>query len=230
LEALAPVDSLVQKIVALTANLNGEELAQWKLLLGIAAGGLAPHGQAPVDGAGQAALNTVVRCLAKMQPTGIVWRGNTDFINVTIMADIINEARARLSAAERVDRYWLSAARDKAKNLVECQPFKQFLKSNVSGLKPSGLATYIYYKGIGSGLDPHLDADSFTVNFILVLEHQYKKDPSHLVIYGPDSEPERILLKPGEAVILYAGSTIHARQDLKEDERVTLLTIGLTRN
>jgi hypothetical protein len=228
MDAVVEVDSLVEKIVALTTDLSGEELAKCKLLLGVAAGGLAPHGQAPGDAASAAALKTVIRCLSKMQPSGIAWRGNPDFIDEPTMDRVRAEAAVRRTDAEKVDRYLLAAGRSHAKSLIESESFNQFLRTNFPALKPSGLATYIYYEGAGSGLDPHLDSDSFSVNLILVLEHNYQTNPSHLVVYGSDSEPERILLAPGEAVILYAGSTIHAREDLQENERVTLLTIGLT--
>src|SRR5271156_4324472 len=111
MDAVVEVDSLVEKIVALTTDLSGEELAKCKLLLGVAAGGLAPHGQAPVDAAGAAALSTVIRCLAKMQATGIAWRGKLDFIDDTTIAGVRAEAAARRNDAEKVDRYLLSAGR-----------------------------------------------------------------------------------------------------------------------
>jgi hypothetical protein len=225
----AEVDSLVEKIVALSADLSPDELSKCKLLLGIAAGGLAPRGQAPVDVASAAALETVIRSLAKMQPSGIAWRGKPQFLDDATLAGVKSEAAARRIDAEKVDRYWLAAGRAEAKQLIESRSFNQFVEQQFDDLRPSGLATYIYYDGLGSGLDPHLDSDAFSVNLIVVLEHKYLANPSHLVIYGKDSQPERILIAPGEGVILYAGSTIHAREDLGENESVTLLTIGLTK-
>jgi hypothetical protein len=227
--AVAEIDSLVEKILALSASLSPDELAKCKLLLGVAAGGLAPRGQAPIDAARAAALKTVIRSLAKMQPTGIAWRGKPEFLDEPTLTALRSEATSRRVHAEKVDRYLLAAGRSQTTQLIESSAFNEFIEWQFDDLRPSGLATYIYYEGLDSGLDAHLDSDSFSVNLILVLEHNYSADPSRLVIYNEDCQPERILIAPGEGVILYAGSTIHAREDLKQDENITLLTIGLTK-
>jgi len=221
------INSLVEKIVALAGDMTPAELAQCKLLLGVAAGGLAPRGQAPVDPERAAALKTIIRSLAKLQPTGIAWHGKPDFISDGTLTSLRSEALARRRDAEQVDRYLLSGGRSCANELIASPSFKTFLKQNLAEMEPTGQATYIYYEGLGAGLDPHLDADAFSVNLILVLEHLFAGSPSNLIIYNSDGQAERFLIAPGEAVVLYAGSTIHAREDLNQGESVTLLTIGL---
>ena len=60
-----------------------------------------------------------------------------------------------------------------------------------------------------------------------MLEHKWSAEPpSSLVIFPPHREPERLLLEPGEIVILFAGSIAHGRERMKPGESVAILTFG----
>jgi hypothetical protein len=107
---------------------------------------------------------------------------------------------------------------------------KQFVQGLYSGVEPTGVASYIYYDGQGHGLDPHVDTEVYEINVIVMLEHVHPIDaePSHLLIYEDDVLPNRVLLAPGEVVVLNAGSVVHAREDMASGERVSILTVGFS--
>ncbi|WP_150123925.1 hypothetical protein [Methyloversatilis sp. RAC08] len=107
---------------------------------------------------------------------------------------------------------------------------KRFVQSLFPGVMPTGVASYIYYDGEGHGLDPHIDTEVYEINVIVMLEHvlPVSGEPSHLLIYENDVVPNRVLLVPGEVLILNAGSVVHAREDMARGEKVSILTVGFS--
>jgi hypothetical protein len=219
-------ESLVEKICALAESLDDKELARYRLMLGVAAGGLAPHGNAPSDPEKLLAFKTILQCLARIQKTGIAYRGRPHFLTDDLLSRLQTECDQMRDIAEKADRYLLTSTGDVAHELARGAALNQFVNEVCPGLTPTGTSSYIYYEGKDAGLDPHIDSDSYSVNVILILDHSSPKSGSRLIIFRPDGTENRLQLEPGECVILYAGGTVHAREDLIEGESVRLLTIG----
>jgi hypothetical protein len=60
----------------------------------------------------------------------------------------------------------------------------------------------------------------------MMLEHVTNGVPSALVLYPPTRAPQRIHLAPGELIVLYADSIAHARERMKEGEKVRIVAFG----
>lgn len=218
---------LTNKLNAITAGLNPAELDNYKLFLGIAAGGLAPHGDLPKDGAKAAAFETVLQCLAKIQPTGVLWRGRPDFMTNELLNQLQAEAVERQKTAIKHDRYMLGCGGPVANELAVSTTFVEFVNKFAPEMIPTGIASYLFYDKEGLGLCPHIDTETFTLNAIIMLKQEYvTSPPSHLILYPVNQPPQRILLSPGEILLLYAGGTVHAREDVKAGESVHLVTVG----
>jgi hypothetical protein len=218
---------LVDKLDSITAGLDEAELDNYKLLLGIAAGGLAPHGHLPTSGAKSEAFQTVLKCLAKIQPTGVVWRGRPDFMTDELLVSLQREADEGRGKAIRHDRYFLGYGGPVADRLARSGALVDFVSNHTTRMAPTGVASYLWYDEPGCGLDPHIDTETFTLNGIIMLRHTYVTEPaSGLQLYPPDQPAERIHLEPGELLLLYAGGTVHAREDVKPGESISLLTVG----
>jgi hypothetical protein len=218
---------LVDKLDRITHGLDEAELDNYKLLLGIAAGGLAPHGHLPVGGPKGEAFQVVLKCLARIQPTGMVWRGRPEFMTDELLARLQREADDGRSKAIRHDRYFLGYGGPVADKLAMSGELVDLVSRHTTRMAPTGIASYLWYDEPGCGLDPHIDTETFTLNGIIMLRHTYMTEPpSALQLYPPDQPPERVLLAPGEMLLLYAGGTVHAREDVKAGESVSLLTVG----
>src|SRR4051812_1192742 len=91
---------LTEKLRRFNADLNEAEQANFKLLLGLAAGGLAPGLQRPLDEAAAAAFDTVSDTLSKLQPyskrishNGIAYRGRPEFMTTELLEALQTEAQ-----------------------------------------------------------------------------------------------------------------------------------------
>jgi hypothetical protein len=226
-EDIAMESQLIEKLNTLANGFNGAELDNYKLLLGIAAGGLAPHGDFPETGSRAQAFETVLRCLAKIQPTGALWRGRPDFMTDELLSQLQAEAEERRKSATRHDRYNLGCGGELADQYAVSAPLVDLVNTYAPNMMPTGIASYLFYDQEGLGLSPHIDTEIFTLNAILMLKHEYTlSPPSHLLLFPVDQPPQRVLLSPGEIILLYAGGTVHAREDMKTGETVHLLTVG----
>lgn len=224
-------NTLIDKLNNLTSLLDDAEMDNYKLLLGLAAGGLAPTGDVPEEDSKPDAFETVLNCLSHIQPSGIVWRGRPDFMNDDLLLRLQQEAIERRESAifHDHDQYYLGCGGPIANELAKSKDFLD-LVSNKSGkgMTATGIASYIYYESEGCGLPPHVDTQTFTMNAILMLSHEYDhaQSPSHLLVYPVNAPAQRILLEPGDLFLFFAGGTIHGREYLKKDEVVNILTFG----
>ncbi|ALV07413.1 hypothetical protein [Roseateles depolymerans] len=221
---------LAKRFASLKRSLTQEELENYKLLLCMAAGGLAPRGSRPHSEASAAAFRTVLQCLSDMRVQGTMWRGRPACVTDIVLASLQEESRCTREIAKPTDRYLLGCGGTVADQFALDRDLKRFVQDLYPGVEPTGVASYIYYDGQGHGLDPHVDTEVYEINVIVMLEHLHPVDaePSHLLIYEDDVSPRRILLAPGEVVVLNAGSVVHAREDMKPGERVSILTVGFS--
>lgn len=226
--------ALGRKFLQFATDLTPAERDNFKLILMDAAAGFSPNGKLPSDDAEGALFRTVLGCLSQLQPhssripsDGIAYYGRPSLISDALLSELIDEAqRRRLDALHEGD-YHLGCGGPLADRFSVSQPLLDFVTAHAGPVSPTAIASYLYYEKAGQGLDPHVDTDVFSVNLILMLRHEYSGNTaSHLVIYPPDLSPKRFLLQPGEVVLLFADSIVHAREPLADGEEVNLLTIG----
>lgn len=219
-------NKLTDKLNGLVQSLSELEVENYKLLLGIAAGGLAPHGELPTSANKKEAFETVLNLLSKFVPAGLVMRGRPAFLTDSLLLALQNESAQGRKAAKPTDRYLLTCGGPVADKLALSDELQNFVQQYAAGMTATGIASYLYYEGVGAGLDPHIDTETFTLNLIMMLHHEHTMSPSRLLVFPHNGQPEQILLLPGECVLLFAGGTVHAREDLKANESIRLLTIG----
>lgn len=208
------------------SELSSEENENYKLLLCMAAGGLAPRGHSPLHQSRIEAFQVVLQCLRDLRTHGTSWRGRPPLMTDKLLTSLRNESRETRAVAKETDRYLLGCGGKIADQFALDAELNALVTQRFFGVLPTGIASYIYYDEEGHGLDPHIDTEVYAINVIIMLEHKYVRRPSCLLIYDKDIEPTRVLLAPGEIIILNAGSVVHAREDMGPTESVSILTVG----
>jgi hypothetical protein len=226
------ISELEAKLGTLNGDLNEAERAGLKFLLGLSCAGLLTreqHGSATAP-----ARDMVVSLLANLQshrdwitPTGIAWRGRPSFITDEILRQMQEESAALRGHAERFDEYFVVPAGPTARAIAASDEFRELVSKHSGGpVVSTGKTNYAYYDEVGLGIDPHIDTDEYPINTILLLEHRFQAEPSHLVLYPKGLPPQRILLEPGEIVIFFADSVVHQRERMKEGEVLRIAAFG----
>ncbi len=227
-------ENLHQKLRQFNENLTEAEKANFKLLLGLSAGGLMTGFKRPSEVDAVNALDTVTETLATLQPysnritrNGIAFRGRPAWMSDTLLTSIQEEAQSIRPMARRFDEHFLGCGASLANQLAVSKELVEFVQEHAGDLKPTGIASFLFYDEEGQGIDPHIDTDIFSLNVILMLSHKHVSNPaSALVVFPPRGEPERINLQPGEIIIMFAGSITHGRERIKQGETVSILTFG----
>ena len=227
-------DVLADKLQHFNTTLTEAEKANFKLLLGLAAGGLAPGFTKPQDGSQAVAFDAVSVTLSKLQPykkrisdNGIAYRGRPALMTNELLAALQSEARALRPSAKRFEEHFLGCGAPLANELAISPMLTSFVCFHAGEVEATGVASFLYYDEVGQGIDPHIDTDIFSLNVLVMLEHvQSSTSPSALVIFPPHREPQRLELAPGEMVIMFAGSIAHRRERMKVGESVSILTFG----
>ena len=225
---------LSEKLRAFNSTLSEAEKANFKLILGLAAGGLAPDFAKPTTEAGTRAFDTVGETLAKLQPynkriarNGIAYRGRPPLMTDSLLASLQEEATALRPSALRFDEHFLGCGAPIANQLAVSSILTNFVRVHAGDVKPTGIASFLYYDEPGQGIEPHIDTDIFSLNVLLMLSHDHTQGSrSSLVVFPPRSDPERFDLIPGEMVIMFAGSMTHGRERMQAGESVSILTFG----
>ncbi len=227
-------DQLADKFRTFNDGLSEAEKANFKLLLGLAAGGLTPGFRRPDDAGTARALDAVTDTLATLQPyrnrisrNGIAYRGRPPLMSHELLESLRTEARAVRPTARRFDEHFLGCGAPIANRLAVSEELSAFVRSHAGEVKPTGVASFLFYDEEGQGIDPHIDTDIFSLNVLLMLSHDHRPGPaSALVVFPPRGQPERIDLAPGEMVIMFAGSITHGRERMRRGEAVSILTFG----
>jgi hypothetical protein len=113
-----------------------------------------------------------------------------------------------------------------AKKVSLMPELKVIISSAVGNVYPTGKANYIYYDEPGLGIEPHIDNEDFSLNVILMLNHQFKENKSALVLYPLNQPSEKVYLTPGELIVFFADSIVHSRQRMSEQENVSIVAFG----
>lgn len=200
----------------------------YKLLLCMAAGGLAPRGSQPSSPERRQAFEVVLKSLGKLALPGESWSGRPPLMTDELFGRLRAESAQRKLTAKPTDRYLLAKSGPQARRFAQSRKLAKLVAEHFPGVTPTGIASYIYYDNPGDGLDPHVDTEIYAVNVILMIDHEFKAKPSNLLIYKDTVVPREIFLRPGEMAIINAGSVVHARQDMGENEHVHILTVGFS--
>jgi hypothetical protein len=224
---------LSEKLAALAERMTDAERANYKFLLSMAAGGLAPRGQEPHTGIEASAFATTLNSISRLQPhrhrippDGVVYRGRPEFITDDLLIDLQGEsARLRNTAVRFGDHFVVSGA-PLASAVGFSTGLHNLIQTYADYVTPTAKANYLYYDAEGLGIDPHVDNEVFALNAVLMLRHVYDSNPSALVLYPSDAARQRIFLRPGEMIVLYADSTIHARERMGRNEQVSIVGFG----
>lgn len=227
-------DTLVEALQRFNNTLSEAERANYKLLLGLSAGGLSPNFELPSAEDDRKALRTVSETLVRLQPyskriskNGIAYRGRPELMTDDLLHAQIQEAKALRPSAIRYEHHFLGKGGPLANRISMSSELTAFVRQHAGDVQPTGIASFLYYDELGQGIEPHIDTDIFSLNVILMLNHVVGEGrPSNLVVFPPDGEPERIDLAPGEMVIMFAGSITHGREHMKPGESVWILTFG----
>ena len=143
-----------------------------------------------------------------------------------LLSKLQNEAVRLRSTALRFHDHFVVSGAPLAREVGFSSQLHELIQAHADYVAPTAKANYLYYDKVGLGIDPHVDNESFSLNAVLMLQHEYEQDPSALVIYPPNSAPERIFLVPGEMIVLFADSIVHARERMAPNERVTIVGFG----
>lgn len=226
--------SITAKLLDFNNTLDEGERANYKMLLGLAAGGLAPDSAVADEVENRAVFDIVGNCITGLQPyshrisrNGVAWLGRPDFITDDLLNSLQAEAReTRQSARDNTDHF-LGYGGEIANTLALSEALQEFVRTYAGDVQPTGIASYIFYDRTGQGIAPHIDTDIFSLNVLLMLEHtRVDTSCSHLVLYPSEASPERFDLNPGDIIIMFAGSITHGREPIAKNEAVTILTFG----
>jgi len=225
---------LESKLVNFNEALTEAEKANFKLILGLAAGGLAPSFQKPHEGIVAEAFNEVCKTLAQLQPykkrvgnNGLAFRGYPPLLDTLLLQKLKDESSKVRPSAIRYEEHFVGCGAPIANELATSNELTEFVRIYAGDVLPTGIASYLYYDEPGQGIDPHIDTDIFSLNILIMLEHlSIEPSRSALVLFPPNSDPLRLDLVPGEMVIMFAGSIAHGREKIRKGENISILTIG----
>ncbi|MDB5141176.1 MAG: hypothetical protein JWR12_3092 [Mucilaginibacter sp.] len=224
---------LKNKIEQFAETLTPGERAGLKLLLANAVAETIDAGLLKNESIAAKAYKTCVASINRLQShkdlipyNGVVYRGYPDFFTDETLSELINESELFRNSAIKFHDHFVVSNAPFAKKIASSTELHKLLSDSVGDIVPTGKANYIYYDEIGLGIEPHIDNEDFSLNVILMLKHEYANSQSALVLYPIDKVPEKIFLKPGELVIFFADSIIHARERMSKDEKLTIVAFG----
>ncbi|MFF1341933.1 hypothetical protein ACFVYT_29235 [Streptomyces sp. NPDC058290] len=220
-----------QRLADLHGTLTPAEQANLKLILGLSAGQLVPD-KAPSSEQSRRAVSEALEILCPYDvadPRGIQYRGRPDFLTDELLASLIAEKDEVGKTAVPFDEHYLGCGGPLADRIAVSGELAALVASVVPKAEATGIASYLFYRDAGQGIIPHIDTDIFSLNVLMMLEHEIPdgpENPSALYMHYPDGTEERLQLSPGEVVIFLAGTQAHSRTPIREGERVTILTFG----
>lgn len=224
---------LSDRFAELAEAMDLEERGRLKILLAAAVAELLPEGAMPENPARLSALQAAVSTIAKMQPhrdrvppNAVVYRGRPEWMTNALLDELRGESAALRPGAVRFHDHYVVSGAAMASEVARSASLGALIRRHVGPVVPTGKANYLYYDEEGLGIEPHLDTEDFSLNVILMLEHVEAAPPSALVLYPSGLAPQRICLEPGEMIVFFADSIIHARERMKSGESIRIAAFG----
>lgn len=223
---------LVQKLATIATNEAEREGV--KILLGTAASSLARGLERASNASAPQAFPIVMESLRLLQPhheripsDGTVWRGRPAFLTKDWLDDLQADAAEARGRAIQLKWRALARAGPVAKKLAISQPLIDLVESHAGSCQSTARAAYVFYDSPGHGVYPHVDASSYALTALFMVRHEYRHAPqSHHLHFLADGRAERVDLQPGEMLLFYGGSVVHARTPVAQEEAVAVLTAG----
>lgn len=217
---------LDNKLSRFVDALTEDEKDAYRILLNHAAGGLGGSRDAEGEEVRDSAFRAVLTSLRQFSPADVLWRSRPSFLSASLLNALQAEAEAGKADAVPTERHLLGCGGSIADAFAVSPELVRLMDGLVPGITPTGIASYIHYDWEGAGIEAHVDTDIFAVNAIIMLKHEFRSDPSHLVLYPPGRPPERIQLAVGEMIVIDAAGLVHEREPMRAGESVSILTIG----
>jgi hypothetical protein len=163
--------------------------------------------------------------------------GRPDLVTEARLDELVREARGLRATAEATGSHPGQAGQryappgPVARALVLDRGWHTLARRELGvELQPPYHAGYLYYDEQGAGIVPHVDDPEFAVNALLVLSRNVSASRgSATVLHPADADPLRVVLEPGEAVLLEADGLVHARERMQPGEQVIVLSMGFSR-
>ncbi|WP_228141797.1 hypothetical protein [Acinetobacter pittii] len=174
----------------------------------------------------------VIRLMNKEIGHSIISRGHLDFLDSKQLKYLSEEAELLkkncLTVPKKAHRW--NIASSESKKFFNSSSFQNFIKTifKENKIKFNGKvnSNYNFYNE-GELAYPHIDIEDFCINMIIMLKHNYNiNDSSKLILYPMLSDPIELNLKPGDYIIFWAKTTVHARTTLKKGEEVCIMSYG----
>jgi hypothetical protein len=220
-----------QRLADLHQSLTPAEQANLKLILGLSAGYLMPDKKAGSD-SGRRAVSEALEILCPYDvadPRGVQYRGRPSFLTDQLLSELLSEASRVAQTAVLFDEHYLGCGGPVADKLATSDELSALVASVVPKAEATGIASYLFYRDEGQGIIPHIDTDIFSLNVLMMLDHEIPSaidEPSALYMHFADGTKQRLQLSPGEVVIFLAGTQAHSRTPIRDGERVSILTFG----
>lgn len=218
-----------------SSSLTPPERNNLRLVLCMAAGELAGATATAPGTIRDEALRATVGCLTRLQPhgarvpsTGILWYGRASWMTDSMLDELRAEAESQRPSAILYGRQYLAYGGPQANTLAMSANLVALAEQYAGKVRPTGVASYLYYDAEGLGIDPHVDTDVFALNALIMLRHDVVSTRnSCLSLYPPGGSTVKLDLAPGEMVLLFADSVVHGRDSVTAGETVHVLTVGM---
>ncbi|MEO8181037.1 MAG: hypothetical protein ABI895_19550 [Deltaproteobacteria bacterium] len=216
-------------------DLDAGELQALRAILQSAAAGL-KEGQ-PADSTEARTARTVSSCLSSLSPHAVqvqerayVWRGTLPMLGAPLLRALQEEAARHRAHSQFTTRHLLFEGAPLADRLANSAELRAFVEQQAAIALPRDAKSrsfYHYYLDPAHRVEPHVDVEDFALSLLVMLDHAHAADVnSRLYLYPPGKDPLEFDLAPGEGVLFYSGSVIHARSAPSVEEMVITLSMG----
>lgn len=221
------------ELLAAIAGADDDRRAALADVVGTIARRLAPDDEPPAGRACQAAWRVLVGIADRLYGSRVAAMGRLPFISARLVELMTLEARARLRERPESGRRVSAEGGRALASLAVSRRLEDAVGAALGYAVVPGYRALYAYDPPGSHVQSHVDARDYELIFHMVLEHDLPTDGSPgsaLVAHLPGHiNPARVWLRPGEGVALCGRGTIHSWQELREDERRTLVDVGFSR-
>lgn len=189
--------------------------------------GLADGDGPPPDAGARELWRELVILTDRLFGSGVAPLGRLPFVSDRLLELLAEEA----GGAERREDRAGEAGRFLASLAVSRKLHEAVTTAVGFPVAPTYRAVYLYDIP-GSHVETHVDTHDYEVVFHLVLDHVVPNGDqgSALVVHRVgEAEPQRVRVRPGEALTLRGRGTIHSWEPMGPAERRTLVAIGFER-
>lgn len=228
--------SVAQFLLSTAATMDTTEKTALATILCSVAQRLCPHGEFPADPAELQYFRDVLHVLARLQnhprmtPNGVCYFGRPGFMTDDFLEALRKEAVEQVRPkAIAQPGHLIGDCGDLALALANGPELKRIVEQCAGPVDATGVVSYMFYEGEGTGIPAHVDTDVFSLNVNINLFHTREGGPrqSQLFIFKSDgSVKETYFFQPGEMMITFGDSIVHGRSPLVAGESITNLTIG----